>query len=53
MDVIINIQTMKKVIDTNYCPFKDFKNLEKLDYDTLHEMQNNLIPFYNNSLKTK
>jgi hypothetical protein len=48
MTVIINIQTMNKKINVLYNSDKDFKRLEKMTEDQLHEEQNNLVPLYNN-----
>lgn len=47
MDVIINIQFMRKVIFNPYNPIKDLKRLEKLTGAQLHQEQNDLIPHYN------
>ena len=47
MTVIINIQTMNSKINGLYDPQKDFKRLEKMTEDELHEEQNNLVTHYN------
>lgn len=53
MDSICNIQNMNEVINMSYNRIKDFKRLEKMSYDELFEEQNNLIPQYNEALRSK
>jgi len=51
MDVIINCQTMKGKIYTNYDQFSDFKNLSMLTIEQLRRLQDRLIEQYNSKLK--
>ena len=54
MTVVCNIQIMRTKINPEYYDsIKDFKNLEKLTEDELHQLQDELIPLYNESLKSK
>lgn len=48
MQVICNIQMMQEKIDGTKLPYAYFSTFT---CDELFTMQNNLIPFYNNSLK--
>lgn len=55
MTVICNIQSMRQIINSSYSisqAFKDFKNLEKLNDQELHKLQDELIPLYNKAIKT-
>lgn len=51
MDKIINIQLMKKKINTDYNSIKDFKRLEKMTDNELWDEQINLITEYNYTFK--
>jgi hypothetical protein len=48
MTVICNIQAMEAKINNGNTPFS---KLEKMNSDQLYDRQNELIPFYNASLK--
>lgn len=50
MIVICNIQNLKSKIYSDYDPYSDFKNLEKLTSDQLYNLQDQLIPEYNKAL---
>lgn len=51
MTVICNIQDMSEIINLDYDRHKDFKRLEKMDDVALYELQNKLIPQYNDTIK--
>ena len=51
MTVICNIQAMNEKIDPSYNGCNDFKRLEKLTENELYNMQDELIPAYNNAVK--
>jgi len=51
MTVIINIQGMRAMIDTNYDPIKDWQSLSTHDVEALREIQNTTIPIYNERAK--
>lgn len=53
MTVIINIQCMNTKINENYNTIEDFYNLQWKNIDDLRQMQDNLIPLYNESIKNK
>ena len=53
MTAIINIQLMSKSIDPNYDTVKNFKRMEKMEYDDLFKEQDELILKYNAHCKSK
>jgi hypothetical protein len=53
MDRICNIQAMREKIIPGYDRFADFNSLAKLTEDQLWDLQNALIPDYNNTLKSQ
>jgi len=53
MEIICNIQGMKAIINENYDPIQDFKNLEKKSFDELWDIQCDLIPHYNKAIKER
>jgi len=50
MDCIINIQTMQTVI---YGKKWDLKLFASYSYDSLHDLQNDIIPLYNKAIAAK
>ena len=53
MTVVCNIQIMRTKINPKYYDrIEDFKNLEKMEEDELYQLQSDLIPLYNESLKS-
>ncbi len=50
MTVIVNVQMMRTKIHGGYNPAEDFESLSNLTETELYELQDALIPLYNNSL---